>query len=155
TIDSRPSIGPACVACQSPPHLFLVGPRNSEIFSGRARAPRLFPWLRPYPKFHIYYKLSSTFQAEYVKPTIHHGNLFHPVNIAEYEVTDREFDLNVLTTVNTSIVSEFIGRKVDLFITVELAFTNSSRNKAIRAYRTREFSLSKYSREERQQPIWY
>ncbi|KAL3309792.1 hypothetical protein Ciccas_011656, partial [Cichlidogyrus casuarinus] len=56
-----------------------------------------------FPEFQIYFQLAPDFKTEYVKPTIHHGNLFYPVNIAEYQVTEREFNLTVQTTFNTSV----------------------------------------------------
>ncbi|KAL3312338.1 hypothetical protein Ciccas_009070 [Cichlidogyrus casuarinus] len=113
-----------------------------ETFTLKSTVKDLYQGTEAYPKIQIYFKLSPTFQAEYVKPTIHHGNLFYPVHIAEYEVTEREFNLTVQTTFNNSFESNFIGQKVDFFITVELAFTNSSRNKAIRVYETLPFSLT-------------
>ncbi|KAL3308809.1 hypothetical protein Ciccas_012654 [Cichlidogyrus casuarinus] len=112
-----------------------------ETFNLSTTVKDLVQGQESYPRIHIYFKLSPTFQTEYVRPVIHHGNLFHPVNITEYQVTDREFNLDVETTFNTSIVSNFIGQTVDFRINVELAFTNSSRIKAIRVYETLLFSL--------------
>ncbi|KAL3307479.1 hypothetical protein Ciccas_014004, partial [Cichlidogyrus casuarinus] len=112
-----------------------------ENFTLKSTVKHFYQGVKVYPRIQIYFKLSPTFQAAYVKPTIHHGNIFYPVHIAEYEVTGREFNLTVETAFNNSFESNFIGQKVDFVINVELAFTNSSRIKAIRVYETLWFSF--------------
>ncbi|KAL3309606.1 hypothetical protein Ciccas_011846, partial [Cichlidogyrus casuarinus] len=117
------------------------GRPNIGNFNVTSNVKNLVQGQASFPEFQIYFQLAPDFKAEYVKPTIHHGNLFYPVDIAEYQITEREFNLTVQTTFNTSVKSNFIGQTVEFIINVELAFTNSSRIKAIRVYETLPFSL--------------
>ncbi|KAL3308707.1 hypothetical protein Ciccas_012757, partial [Cichlidogyrus casuarinus] len=64
---------------------FARGHPGIQNFTLNATVQNLVQGQPSYPEFQIYFRLAPTFQAAYVKPTIHHGNLFYPVDIAEYE----------------------------------------------------------------------